>query len=42
MTNAELHFYERMPSILHDLVCEVIALKDEVKELRKELAKDKE
>lgn len=42
MTNVELHFYERMPNLLHDLILEVTALKDEVKELRKELAKDKE
>lgn len=42
MTNAELHFYERMPNLIHDLVCEVRDLKDEVKELREELAKDKE
>ena len=45
MKNSELllpdthEFYERMPNLLHDLVCEVRDLKEEVKELRKELAK---
>ena len=39
MTQAELHFLERMPILMRDLVEQVKNLTEEVKELKEEIKK---
>lgn len=42
MTVAELHFYERVPNLIADLVSQVKSLTKEVSELKEEIKKVKE
>ena len=37
MTQAELHFYERVPQLLAQLVNEIKNLKDEIAELKEKI-----